>query len=390
MRNQLLQKFRAHYGTEPAAVAFAPGRIEVIGNHTDYNGGPVIGAAIDRGVWVAVAPRTDRRVRLRTTLADGRRDEVVQAAGRPERCPGEAAWANYPLGVIAAFSHFGLRPPGGFDLLAASDLPVGAGLSSSAAFELATALALLGLTGQGCPPGRLAEIGRHAENHFVGVPCGILDQGVSAHGRAGHVVLVDCAALRFEPLPLGQGLEFWVFNTHTKHALVDGLYAERHRECLAAAAALGVARLAEVSPEQLTRERQRLAPDLWARASHVVSEIGRVGEATGALRAGQAEKLGQLLAQSHDSSRHSFHNSTPELDFLVERLMQLPGVLGARLTGGGFGGAVLALTKAGFQADTTQALCADYAQRFGGRLEPMRLRAADGARLVPGMNRGAA
>lgn len=378
----LAEQFLAAYGRAPEAMAFAPGRIEFIGNHTDYNGGPVIGAAIDLGVRVAVATRPDARARLRSTQTGTAPVELDLADGHLQRQTGGCAWANYPLGVIDALGYYGLRAPSGFDYLVTSDLPAGSGLSSSAAIELSSAIAFLELTHQRCSTVRLAEIGRRAENHFVGVPCGILDQGVSAHGCDGHVVLIDCAAPTFETLPLPEGLQFWVFNTHTKHALVDGLYAERHRECLAAAAALGVRQLADVSPPQLERDGARLAPEQRARATHIVGEIARVRASVTALRNGRREELGRLLTQSHESSRRDFLNSTRELDFLVEQLIALPGVLGARLTGGGFGGAAMALTTVDFDSAAADALADSYAVRFGGGLEVLRLRAADGARLL--------
>lgn len=379
---ELLASFEAAYGRSPTALTYAPGRIEVIGNHTDYNGGPVIGAAIDRGVWVAAASRADGRACLRTTRPGSSQVVLSLEASPLPRQAADAAWANYPLGVVDAFEHFGLRRPAGFDYLALSDLPAGSGLSSSAAIELASALAFLHLTGQTSPPLQLAQIGRHAENHFVGVPCGILDQGVSAHGRTGHLVLIDCASLGFSTLPLPSGLNFWVFNTHTQHALVDGLYATRHRECMAAAAGLGVRQLADVDVSRLAREAARLTPEQFARATHVVTEIDRVRLTVAALHAGDLHAFGRLLSESHDSSRRDFLNSTPALDFLVGRLLSMGGVLGARLTGGGFGGAVMAVTTAEFSSVGADAIAHAYSERFGGRLETFRLQAGDGAQVL--------
>lgn len=378
----LVEQFTEMYGRTPEAVSFAPGRIEIIGNHTDYNGGRVIGAAIDLGVFVAGATRSDARARLCSTQLGTAPVELDLARGSIERQRGAGAWANYPLGVLDAIRHYDLRTPSGFDYLVTSTLPAGSGLSSSAAIELSSALVFLQLAGQRCSTLRLAEIGRHAENKFVGVPSGILDQGVSAHGCEGQVVLIDCTALTFETLPLPAGLRFWVFNTHTKHALVDGLYAERHRECQAAAAGLGIRQLADISVEQLTRAVGRLSPTLFARATHVVEEIARVQATVCALRAGRREELGRLLTDSHQSSRRHFMNSARELDFLVDELVALPGVLGARLTGGGFGGAVLALTTPSFKSAAADALSRIYADRFSGQLDVRSLHATKGARLM--------
>jgi galactokinase len=376
------ETFQTAFRRLPTAITYAPGRIEVIGNHTDYNGGPVIGAAIDRGVWVAVASRDDGLACLRTTQPASAPVELPLNIIPVPRQAADSAWVNYPLGVIEALGHFSLRRPVGFDYLAVSDLPAGSGLSSSAAIELASALAFLQLTGQSCPPLQLAMIGRHAENNFIGVPCGILDQGVSAHGRAGHLVLIDCAALALKALPLPAGVEFWVFNTHTKHALVDGLYATRHRECMGAAVALGVSQLADVDATRLARDAAKLTTEQLARAKHVVSEITRVHEMVAALQICDLRTVGRLLAQSHDSSRRNFLNSTPELDFLVDRLLPMSGVHGARLTGGGFGGAVLALTTAEFSLESADAISHAYAEHFGGHLEVLRLQPGGGAQVL--------
>ena len=297
------EKFARIFGREAAYVARAPGRIEFIGNHTDYNGGTVLGAAIDRGVSVALAPREDGRRRF----ASDQRGAIVEvAAGAPTKQSGPGAWVNYPLGVIAALPEFGLQAPGGFDYLATSDLPSGAGLSSSAAIELASALVFLAATGQHPDRETVVKVGKHAENHFVGVPCGILDQGVSGFGRKDHLVFIDCRGPRFETVPLPAGAHFWIFNTHTKHALIDGLYAARHRECMEAARTLGVALLADLTPAALEPRLAKLAPVPAKRARHVVEEIARVDAAVGALHRGELDTVGRLLTASHRSSQHLF------------------------------------------------------------------------------------
>ncbi|MES1168375.1 MAG: galactokinase family protein, partial [Oleiharenicola lentus] len=291
----------------------APGRVEFIGNHTDYNGGAVLGAAIDRCVTVAASPNPSGRFRLQSTSGAKPLDLAAVPAGR---LTGADSWANYPLGVWKSLGDFKLPQPAGFDLLVASDLPSGAGLSSSAALELSTALALLELAGsKPLPPEELAKLGRHAENTYVGVPCGILDQGTSAFGRAGQLVHIDCRGPTFSRVPLPAGTHLWIFNTKEKHALIDGLYATRHRECLEAAKALGVALLADL---------------------------------------------------------------TPALDRLVDLLEKHPAVHGARLTGGGFGGAVMALTGEGFTQAGAEAISAQATPRP----EIIHLQSADGAALV--------
>ena len=357
-------------------VARAPGRIEFIGNHTDYNGGAVLGAAIDRYVWVAAAPNKTGRFRLRSSGAAA----ILDLSAVPAtRLTGRDAWANYPLGVWRSLGDFQLPQPAGFDLLVSSDLPPGAGLSSSAALELATALALLKLAGsQSIAPEQLAALGRHAENTYVGVPCGILDQGTSAFGRAGQLVHIDCRGPVFTRVPLPAGAHLWIFNTREKHALIDGLYATRHRECLEAARTLGVALLADLTPAQLPPLERKLSPVLARRAKHVVEEHARVQDAVEALRQGDLVTVGRLLTASHRSSQHLFENSTPALDRLVDLLEKHPSVHGARLTGGGFGGAVMALTRQDFSLANAEAVAAQATPRP----EIFHLQSAEGAAIV--------
>jgi len=379
----LVENFTARFNRAPAIVTRAPGRIEFIGNHTDYNGGTVLGAAIDRSVWVAFAPRTDG---LRRFATDRSPRIVERKAENLARAEGGDSWINYPLGVLAALPQFQLSGPVGFDYLVGADLPPGAGLSSSAALELASGLAFLEAVGAQAPREVLVKIGRHAENNFVGVPCGILDQGVSGFGEKGHLVFIDCRGPKFATVPLPEGAHFWIFNTHTKHALVDGLYAQRHSECMAAAQGLGVKQLADLSPADLAAGiagmQPPMAENVQKRAKHIVEEIARVDAAVRALKAGDLAAVGKLLTASHRSSQYLFENSTPELDFLVDTLVAMPPVYGARLSGGGFGGAVMALTGPGFgQADAAKVVAA-YKAKFGATPEVLHALTADGAQRV--------
>jgi galactokinase len=376
MHLALAEKFRARYGRAPEIVTRAPGRIEVIGNHTDYNGGVVLGAAIDRAVWVGLARRSDGR---RQFASDRRDDLTVLAAGDLQKQSGAASWVNYPLGVLAALPPLKLRIPEGFDYLAISDLPVGAGLSSSAAIELASGLAFLESVDQHPRREILVQAGRNAENNFVGVPCGILDQGVSGFGRRHHLVFIDCRGPTFATVPLPAAAQFWIFNTHTKHALVDGLYAARHAECMEAARVLGVPLLADVTPPALMAAESKLSPVAFRRARHVVEEIARVMATVAALKANDLPAVGRLLTASHRSSQRLFENSTPELDFLVDRLEGVPGVMGVRLTGGGFGGAVVALTDEHFRPEQAVAVAADYRKRYGAAPDILHAQTAEGA-----------
>lgn len=379
-RDSIIAQFRSTYGSPPSVVARAPGRVEFIGNHTDYNGGAVLGAAIDRYVWVAAATNPSGRLRL---FSAGSPVVLELPADPGPRITGSDSWANYPLGVWRSLKDFGLRQPAGFDLFVDSNLPAGAGLSSSAALELATALALLHLVDQAdLPADRLAAIGRHAENKYVGVPCGILDQGTSAFGQAGHLVHIDCRGPSFSRVPFPAGAHLWIFNTREKHALIDGLYATRNKECLDAAKTLGVAFLADLTPAQLPPLEKQLTPAQAKRAKHIVEEHARVHDTVEALQRGDLATVGRLLTASHRSSQHLFENSTPALDQLVDLLEKHPAVLGARLTGGGFGGAVMALTKDSFTGQDAAEIARRYCATHGRAPETIHLLAADGALVL--------
>lgn len=383
MKNKLIAQFKSVFGRMPEFVTRAPGRIEFIGNHTDYNGGTVMGAPVDRNIWVAIARRDDGQRRFFSAHGG---EIITMPSGVPEKQAGLSKWTNYALGVIAAFPHFGLKAPEGFDYCDMSDLPVGAGMSSSAAIELASALAFLEITGQAGKVDRetVVKIGKHAENNFVGVPCGILDQGVSGFGKKDHLVFIDCRGPKFMTVPIPHGAHFWIFNTHTKHALVDGLYAARHRECMEAAKALGVLLLADADIAMLDAAAKdgKLTGDALKRARHVVEEIARVGETQAALAKGDLVATGKLLTASHRSSQYQFENSTPELDTLVDALVATPHVYGSRLTGGGFGGAVMAMTDGTFGEAQAAQVIAAYEKKHGAKPDVIHCQTGDGAAVM--------
>lgn len=383
-RARVLELFQESFGFKPEVVARAPGRIEVIGNHTDYNCGTVIGAAIDRGIVAAASLAADGELRF---VSDGLGIETINAKRPFSPLAGKASWVNYPLGVLSVLEERGMPLVPGLRFAVASDLPTGAGLSSSAAMELATAVALTHLMGHQLPRTELAGACREAENKFVGVPCGILDQGVSGFGKQECLVHIDCRGPRFSTVTMPGGVRFWVFNTHKKHALLDSLYSKRHAECMSAVDSLKrvyprINCLADVSSAELDGAGRELGPDEFKRARHVVEEIARVGAFVGALERGDLNNAGALLFASHNSSRLLFENSTDELDFLVERLQGADGVYGARLTGGGFGGAVMAMTDHEFSPDNAAEVANAYAGRFDNPPDYLVCATDDGASLV--------
>lgn len=376
--------FRETFGEEPDVVARAPGRIEVIGNHTDYNKGSVVGAAIDRGIVLAASLNGDERLNF---VSEGHGLESIEARRPFSPLSGDASWVNYPLGVLSVLEEKGMPAVSGLNIAVVSDLPTGAGLSSSAAMELATAVALIHLQNFEISRADLVSVGRKAENDFVGVPCGILDQGVSGFGRKDSLVHIDCREPTFSTIALPGGVRFWVFNTHKKHALLESLYSTRHAECMGAAEVLekihtGLTCLADASSIEVEAARNRLSSDQFKRAKHVVEEIARVGAFMEALKRSDLETAGSLLFASHESSRLLFENSTDELDFLVDRLRGVRGVYGARLTGGGFGGAVMAMTDNKFNAANADEVASAYAKRFGTRPDCLTCATDDGASIV--------
>ncbi|QXD32686.1 galactokinase [Candidatus Pelagisphaera phototrophica] len=375
-------RFTKNYDAVPDVIAAAPGRVEFIGNHTDYNNGPVIGAAIDRYVFVAL-----RRIEESVFRFSSGDSSYVAVEDPTQKLKGKRSWINYPLGVYDSLIRRGLKPSGGFELVVDSDVPMGAGLSSSAALELAVCQALCTVYGLGLSREEMALASREAENEFVGMPCGILDQGVSAMGTSGSLVYIDCRDMRFSTIPLGKNYSIWIFNTHKKHSLVESMYSERHNECFQAVDGLNgvglrIQYLADISPADFQSAKSRLLGTLSNRAEHIVSEIERVNRVKHLLEGGRVSEAGQLLFESHASSRDLFENSVEELDYLVEILKSLPNVIGARLTGGGFGGAVMALTEDAFSPDYAESVASAYRGRFGQPPEVIQCRLSDGVRVV--------
>lgn len=371
---------RSDFLDDAEVCASAPGRVEFIGNHTDYNGGWVLGATIDRRVGVGLTRRPDEWITLESA-ADV--PSVRMPLNAVELQTGERAWANYVLGMLAVLRDEGLGVDSGIDLRVQSTLPVGAGLSSSAALELATAFALVETFEGTFGKKELARLAQRAENDFVGVPCGLLDQAVVAFGDERHLVRVDARTEEVTAVPFPGETGIWIFRTHQAHALAEAHYQERHDEAYAARDRLnallgGLEYLVDISPEQLKTVKGALPDVLFRRARHVSTEHRRVQQAVRMLEEGEQEAVGRLLFGSHESSRTDYENSTAELDFVVGRLVENENVLGARLTGAGFGGAVMAWTRDVFGEKDAKVVSEAYTDAFGAELDVLDCRPAPG------------
>jgi len=371
-------------GRQPAGLWSAPGRVNLVGEHTDYNDGFALPFAIDRRTVVAAGLRDDRMLRV----ASEETDEVVEvpldrldtAEPDPEVLSG---WSSYPLGVAWALGRSGADLAGlpGADLHIVSTVPVGAGLSSSAAIECSVALALDELWGLGWDRPALARAARLAENEAAGAPTGILDQTAAMLATEGHAVLLDCrdVSTRSVPFDLGSaGLEVLVIDTGVAHALADGGYRSRRESCELGARTLGVAALRDLSPDDLPRARELLDDTTFRRVRHVVTENARVLDVVAALEAGDHARVGELLDASHASLRDDLEVSVPELDLAAETA-DAEGALGARLVGGGFGGSVIALVPVGAVSRIRVALDGAFAEHGFDPPEVFAVRPSAGA-----------
>ena len=364
--------FREAFGYPPGAVAVAPGRMNIVGEHTDYNQGFVLPAAIDRHVAVALRLRRDAQVALRSD----RYGASVALQRLPQRRQGN--WADYLLGVAREISgRFGEGP--GFEAAVVSDIPVGAGLSSSGALEVAVAVALLAARGIEMAPLAIAQLCQAAENGFVGARTGVMDQYTALRARGGNAILLDCRSLEDEYVPLPDGRLAWLLaDTRVHHELAATAYNKRRTECEAAARMLGLTSLREATADDLERIAD---PVERHRARHVITENARVLRAADALRRRAPRGLGPILYASHESLRLDFAVSCRELDCLVELAAGMPQVIGARMMGGGFGGCALVLVESTGTDDVEQHLSQGYAEEFHRSPEFYRVRAVDG--LMP-------
>ena len=336
----VMRAFLERHGVAPAVLARAPGRVNLIGEHTDYNDGFVLPVAIDRDTWVAASPRADGQVDA-LALDEQNADDRFALSAMPPHFPG-GGWRDHVRGTLAQLVEV-LPALSGMNLVIAGDVPMGAGLSSSASLALALLRAAQRLAGDTSLDGkRLARLAQQAENRFVGCQCGIMDQLASAEGRAGHALLIDCRSLDTEPVPLPAGTALLIAHSRVRRGLVDSAYNERRRQCEAAAAGVGAKALRDVTLAQL--EAAGLEDKTFRRGRHIVTENARVIEATQALRAGDMRRLGELMKASHASMRDDFEITVPAVDQLAALLQDVIGEAGgARMTGGGFGGCVVAL-----------------------------------------------
>ena len=337
MEQQVVTAFVAQFGESPALVVRAPGRVNLIGEHTDYNDGFVLPMAIDRAVWLALRPRPDAHIFLHSldfAAADGFALTDLQK--------GPMGWLEYVKGVAFALGEAGY-PLHGWEGVMAGNVPVGAGLSSSAAVEMAVARAFQVVGGWEWDAAAMALAGQKAENQWVGVSTGIMDQMISAGGKAGQALLIDCRSLATELVPLPPGTAVVVLDTATRRGLVDSAYNERRAQCHAAAEFFEVSALRDVTLAQFAAREQQLDELTRRRARHVITENERTVAAAAAMRAGDAGQLGQLMNASHESLRDDFAVSSDALNVIVTCARQHEACYGARMTGAGFGGCAVAL-----------------------------------------------
>ena len=373
-RQKVFAAFRERWGKSPTLAALAPGRVNLIGEHTDYNDGFVLPMAIDRDILIMLRPRDDRMARL-WSLDFAQEAVFALDAIAPDPT---APWSNYVRGVAWALAEKGITLRG-MDAAIHGAVPIGAGLSSSAALEVAAGLALLASSGQSLPLPALALACQRAENEFVGNRCGIMDQFISALGRAGHALLLDCRTLEQEHVPLPAGYRIVIANSMVRRALVNSAYNERRAQCEEAARALGVGALRDADEAMLESAKPRLSDRVYRRARHVIAENTRVLQAVDALRRGDAATFGALMDASHASLRDDYEVSCRELDALVEIARRQPGCLGARMTGAGFGGCTVNLVQSDVVGAFVPALREGYRAATGHTADIYVCDAADGA-----------
>jgi len=374
VRENVLTTFRERFGGEPALLARAPGRANLIGEHTDYNDGFVLPAAIDRAIYVAARPRHDREVHFVSIDFGDQTVFTLDALDAPDL----PVWSSYPRGALWWLGDQGFAVPG-FDAVMGGDIPVGAGLSSSAAVEVAMIELGLALAGESLSKQAIALGGVEVEHQFIGVPCGVMDQMASAMGVNGHALLIDCRSLEATPIPVPGGVSIMIMDTAKQRGLVDSEYATRRAQCEEAARVLGVPALRDATREQVEAAREQLGDLLYRRARHIVTENLRTQATAMALRSGGLKTAGQAMRESHASLRDDYEVSCRELDIMSDLANAQPGCYGARMTGGGFGGCAVALVEDGAVEAFVQAVAPAYEAETGLTPQLYVCRAAAGS-----------
>jgi len=381
-KEQLEQRYNDVFESKPTHVVRSPGRINIIGEHTDYNEGFVLPTAIDKAIYVAVGKREDDLIRL---YAEDFKAYFELALSDIK--PVEEGWPNYILGVVNQLLERGL-PVGGFNMYVDGDVPLGAGLSSSAALECAAGFALNVLFDLQLQRVDIAKIGQLAEHTYAGVKCGIMDQFASVMSKAGHVVKLDCRDLSFAYTPLELGdYAILLLNTNVKHSLASSAYNDRRESCeegvrLVQAKYPEVNSLRDVSVAMLDELVQSVDADIYTKCRFVVEENGRLNDVCAALERGDLEELGQQLFRAHEGLSKEYEVSCPELDFLVEYVREFPEILGARMMGGGFGGCTINLVKKSFQDLLIERLTPIYQSKFGLDLTAIKVVPSNGTEIL--------
>ena len=377
--------FREAYGHEAEAVYFAPGRVNLIGEHTDYNGGFVFPCALSFGTYLLLRKNGEKFLQFRSLNLP----EVVKVSldNLTERLENKS-WANYPLGVFAQFVKRGVKFEEGYDIMIWGNVPNGAGLSSSAALEVVTAFALNDQLATELNLTDLAKIGQKAEHEFALVMCGIMDQFASANGKKDHAIFLNCDTLDFEHVPVKlNGVKVVISNTHSPHKLDSGAYNERVAQCQLAVKQINEVRpikyLAELTEEEFKKIEHAITDDVaHKRARHVVGEVQRTTDAVEALKAGELEKFGMLMNASHVSLRDDYEVTGPELDAMAEAAWKIDGVIGSRMTGGGFGGCTVSLVKDEAIDEFIEKVGAEYEAKIGIKPDFYIAEIGDGAKRV--------
>ncbi len=377
LRARVAEAFDSRFGGRPAFVVRAPGRVNLIGEHTDYNDGFVLPMAIDRAAWIALRPRSDDKVIAMSLDFDETREFDLQRLVK-----GDGGWVEYVKGTAWAMREAG-HALTGFEGVVAGDVPLGAGLSSSASIEMATARAFAAASRLSWDPAPMALLGQKAENDWLGVNCGIMDQLISALGVADNALLIDCRSLETRPIPLPSGTTIAVLDTATRRGLVSSVYNERRAQCEAAARFFGVRALRDVDPELFASQADALDPLTRKRARHVVTENERTLAAAQAMRSHEAGRLGQLMNESHESLRRDFEVTNFGLDAMVDVARRITGCLGARMTGAGFGGCAVALVSEDRAPAFAHQIETGYKKASGLDARVYLCRATNGAEIVP-------